>query len=74
MSICDKTVDCDLVSHPNDIKILLERLRSEVRDLTRNTEAKLLCHDGKIAELCRYIKDNLSNSIRELLDNMINTR
>lgn len=28
---------------------------------------------GKIAELCKYIKDNLSNTIRCMLDNMIET-
>jgi len=27
-------------------------------------------HDGKLAEMCKYIKNNLSNSIRDLLDTM----
>ena len=61
---------CSLPSTPNDIKILINQLKREVEELMNTTEAKLLCHDGKIAEMCKYIKDNLSNSIRCLLDSM----
>lgn len=62
---------CSLPSSPNDLKVVVMQLRREVENLTKTTEAKLLCHDGKIAELTKYIKDNLSNSIRCLLDSMM---
>ena len=61
---------CNIPSSPNDMKILLKNIKAEVDELVKTTEAKLLCHDGKIAELCKYLKDNLSNSIRCLLDSM----
>lgn len=61
---------CSLPSSPNDIKILLNSIKREVDELVKTTEAKLLYHDGKIAELTKYVKDNLSNSIRCLLDSM----
>lgn len=62
---------CYLPSSPNDIKILLNQIKREVKELATRTESKLLLHDGKIAEMCKYIKDNLSNSIRCLLDSML---
>lgn len=62
---------CSLPSSPNDLKILLNNIKREVDELVKTTEAKLLYHDGKIAELTKYIKDNLSNSIRCLLDSMM---
>ena len=65
---------CELPSTPNDIKILIKQLKREVKELMETTEAKLLCHDGKIAELCKYIKDNLCNSLRCLLDTMLTSR
>lgn len=68
MSLCENIGE-DL-SSPNDIKILLYKLKTEVDSLMKNTESKLLLHDGKIAELCKYLKDNLSNSIKCLLLDM----
>lgn len=62
---------CNPASTPNDIKLLLNQLKREIDELSKTTEAKLLLHDGKIAELCKYLKDNLSNSIRDLLDSMV---
>ena len=62
---------CSLPSTPNDLKVIVNQLKREVEELSKTTEAKLLCHDGKIAEMCKYIKDNLSNSIRCLLDSMM---
>lgn len=71
MSICKEIEEgCNLPSSPNDIKVLLKQLITELDSLTKNTEAKLLLHDGKIAELCRYLKDNLSNSIRCMFADM----
>lgn len=60
----------NMPSSPNDIELLLTQIKLEVDNLVKSTEAKLLCHDGKIAELQKYIKDNLSNSIRLLLNDM----
>lgn len=54
----------------NETKILLYKLNTELDSLIKTTESKLLMHDGKIAELCQYLKDNLSNSIRCLLLDM----
>ena len=71
MSICEKGED---FSSPNDIKIMLWKLTKEVDELVKNTEAKLLLHDGKIAELCKYLKDNLSNSIRCMFLDMEQSR
>lgn len=65
---------CNIPSTPNDLKVLVSQLKREVEKLMKETDAKLLCHDGKIAELCKYIKDNLGNSLRCLLDNMMTTR
>lgn len=67
-SICEE--GCTLPSSPNDIKILLVQVKRDLKELMDTTEAKLLCHDGKIAELCKYLKDNLCNSIRCLLADM----
>lgn len=67
-SICEE--GCSLPSSSNELEILLKQVLREVKELSTTTEAKLLCHDGKIAEMCKYIKDNLSNSIRCLLDSM----
>lgn len=67
--ICEE--GCSLPSSSNEIEILIRQLKREVSKLITETEAKLLLHDGKIAEMCKYIKDNLSNSIRELLDSMV---
>lgn len=64
----------DLPSTPNEIKILLTQLKREIANLTTTTEGKLLIHDGKIAELCKYVKDNLGNTLRCLLDTMLKSR
>lgn len=60
----------NMPSSPNNIDILLMQIKREVEELVKTTEAKLLCHDGKIAELQNYVKDNLSSTIRVLLDDM----
>lgn len=71
MSICDNLCgDGALPSSPNDIKILLIKLKKEVDQLVKSTETKLLCQDGQIAQACQYLKNNLSNSIRCLLADM----
>ena len=60
-----------LPSYNNEIEVLINQLKREVKKLMKNTEAKLLCQDKKIAETMVYIKNNLSNSIRTLLDSML---
>lgn len=55
----------------NELEILYRQLKREVEELVKTTNSQLLIHDGKIAELCKYIKLNLSNSLRELLDSMV---
>ena len=37
----------NLPSTPNNIKILLEQIKREIKELATSTEAKLLCHDRK---------------------------
>ena len=74
-SAIKKTHDCgcggiNLPSHNNEIEILIKQLKREVKELMKTTQAKLLCQDKKIAETMVYIKNNLSNSIRDLLDSM----
>lgn len=65
---------CNLPSTPNDLKVLVCQLKREVEKLINETEAKLLCHDGKIAELCKYVKDNLGNTLRCMIDTMMSNR
>lgn len=65
------TNKCSLDTSSNELEILLRQLKRELAELVKSTEYKLLQHDGKIAEMCVYLKTNLSNSIRELLDTML---
>lgn len=69
-----KSSDCccegGLPSHNNTIEVLIRQLKREVKELMNTTQAKLLCQDKKIAEVVTYIKNNLSNYIRNLIDSM----
>lgn len=72
----EKTSDCccpgmHLSSHSNEIEILIRQLKKEVRELMQSTEARLLCQNKKIDETMVYIKNNLSNALRELLNAML---
>lgn len=64
---------CDggLSSHDNTIEILIRQLKREVAELLKTTQATLLCQDKKIAQLENYVKNNLSNYLRDLLDSML---
>ena len=71
-----KNNDCccegiNLPSHDNEIEILIRQLKKEVKELLKTTQAKLLCQDKKIAETMVYIKNNLSNALRDLLNSML---
>lgn len=50
--------------------ILIGELRKEITTLCKTNTAKFLFYDEKVAELCSYIKANLSNSIQCLLSDM----
>lgn len=60
-----------LPSYNNEIEILIRQLKREVKELMETTEARLLCQSKKIDETMVYIKNNLSNALRELLDSML---
>ena len=60
-----------LPSQDNEIEILVRRLTKEVKDLMKSTEARLLCQNKKIDETMIYIKNNLSNALRDLLNSML---
>lgn len=64
---------CSLHSEDNQTDILLAQLKREVEKLQTDTTARLLLQDGKIAETCVYIKNNLSNELRILLDALQNS-
>lgn len=72
-NICNYEEGCSLPSSSNENEILLRQLKREVSKLIETTEVKLLAQDGKIAETCVYIKNNLSNELRTLLDSMMNS-
>lgn len=72
MNICEEINN--LPSCPNDLKIVVAQLKRETEKLMKDTTTTLLIHDGKIAELCKYIKDNLGNSLRCMLDTMLTSR
>lgn len=62
--------NCDLHVCGNNLEIMFNGLKREVEKLLKTTTAKNLAQDSKIAELCTYIKTNLSNELRILLDSM----
>lgn len=66
-------MECNLNVESNELEILIKSIQREVDELVKTTEATLLKHDGKIAELCIYIKENLSNELRLQIDTMIST-
>ena len=50
-----------------DEQLVLKLIR-EVETLSKDTNARLLMQDGKIAKCCTYIEENLSDSLSELLN------
>ena len=62
--------NCCLPDYKSDNEVLVFQLKREVEKLMDDTTARLLMQDGKIAELCQYIKENLSGTIAELMDSM----
>ena len=64
---------CNLNIDDNSIDLLIIQLKREIEELTKSATAQLLMQDKKIAETCVYIKQNLSNELRLLLDTMQNS-
>lgn len=67
----DNCCGTSLPSYNNELEILVRQLKREVDKLMTTTEARLLCQSKKIDETMVYIKNNLSNALRELLDSML---
>ena len=63
MSLCK---ECDFTKE-SQYDVILKQLQKEIDTHIKAAEAKFLIQDGKIAMLCNYIKDNLSNTLREML-------
>ena len=61
---------CNLNVSDNTDDVIIKRLQIQIKELCKTTTAKLLLQDEKIAEICMFIHDNLSNELRELLDTM----
>lgn len=60
---------CNECSSNND-DALFKELREELKKFYNDINAKLLVHDGKIAELTNYIYENLSSELKSLLNTM----
>ena len=49
---------------------LLQDLRIEVEKISKTTEAQLFKQNGEIVKLCAYLKDNLTNTLKEVFETM----
>lgn len=54
----------------NKYDVLIAGLQKEIDELCETATAKFLFYDGKVAELCTYIKTNLTNQLQCLLADM----
>lgn len=61
---------CDINSDDRKLEIMLNQLRYEVDKMSNTVELKLLTQDCKIAQSISYIKNNLSDELREMLGDM----
>lgn len=61
---------CNLASDDNTADLIHQDLKKQMETLMNTTTAKMLLFEGKLSELCKYIKDNLSNTLRELIHDM----
>lgn len=59
-----------LSNSDNKQDLLIADLQKEIHELCETSNAKFLFYDGKVAELCTYIKNNLSNALQCLLQDM----
>lgn len=63
-------MSCNLNVDDNKNELIHKRLEQEIKNLANDLNAKVLMQKGAIAELCEYIKGNLTNTLRTLLDDM----
>lgn len=62
---------CEGLNKPNNkYDVLIANLHNEIIELCKTSTAKFLFYDKKVAELCTYIKANLSNAIQCLISDM----
>ena len=54
--------------------VLISELQQEIKEILSTQGAKFLMYDEKVAELCTYIKGNLSNALLCLLMDMKNAK
>lgn len=54
----------------NKYDLLIAQLENEIIELCKTSTAKFLFYDEKVAELCTYIKANLTNSIQCVINDM----
>lgn len=63
-------MECCLNENKLSVDVLVNQLKEKISDLMNTTQARLLKQDGKIAEMCNYIKDNLSGTLAGLFNSM----
>lgn len=68
MAICNE--DCNLQVENTEVDALIKKLIREVTELTKDTESRLLEQNEKIADLCLFLRENVSTSIREVIDTL----
>lgn len=73
MSDYNCTEGCNIPLDSNEIKVMIKQLNKKVQEFYHDTTKSLLDHDHKLAEMCNVIKTNLSNSIRELINTMVDS-
>ena len=66
----DNCNSCYLNTPDNKIDIQIQQLKRELEDLTKTTRATILIQNNKIEETCVYLKNNLSNELRVMIDSM----
>lgn len=62
--------NCVTNAGSNQNVLAYEQLKREIKALSEDVYAQILMQKGAVAELCKYIKENLSNTLRCLLDDM----
>lgn len=71
MSELNCTEGVKIPSESSEIKFMIKQLNKEVQNFYNDTSKALLEHDHKLAEMCNYLKTNLSDSIRCLINTMV---
>ena len=57
-------------NNENSNEFLIKKIINDIEKLSNDTTARLLKQDGKIAEVCVYIKNNLSATLFEMVEAM----